>query len=109
MDEVVEDRLVRQLLDDPGAGGTAHEAGRDDRDTEQLQRTCDVDPLATRERHAGARAMALPTLEVRHGQRPVDRRVEGDGDDHAGVTRGPPNGGASCRRTTLDVSRGLVC
>ena len=82
MDEVVEDRLVRQLLDDPGAGGTAHEAGRDDRDTEQLQRTCDVDPLATRERHAGARAMALPTLEVRHGQRPVDRRVECDSDDH---------------------------
>jgi hypothetical protein len=29
--------------------------------------------------------MALPTLEVRHGQRPVDRGVQGDGDDHCGL------------------------
>ena len=81
-DEVVEDRLRSQLLDDARTGAASREAGGDDRDAELLQRAGDVDPLAAGEGQALARAMALAALEVRHGQRPIDRRVHGDGDDH---------------------------
>src|SRR5262249_4922262 len=35
-----------------------------------------------RERQARARAMALAELEVGDGERAVERRVQGDGDDH---------------------------
>ena len=80
--EVVEDRFVGQLLDDARARLAAHEAGRDHGHAERLERAGDVDALAAGERDARACAMALPTLEVGHGQRPVDRRVECDSDDH---------------------------
>jgi hypothetical protein len=80
--EVVEDRLARQLLDDPRPCDPPGQPCRHDGHTERLQRARDVDPLAARERDAGARAVALPALEVRHGQGAVDRRVECDGDDH---------------------------
>src|SRR5918992_510408 len=81
-DEVVEDRLGGQLLDDPDAGATAREAGGDDRDVHPLQGPGDVDALAAGEGQAATCAMSLPSLEVRHGQRAVERSVEGDGDDH---------------------------
>jgi hypothetical protein len=81
-DEVVEDRLRGQLLDDTRAGAAACQARRDYGDAEPLQRPRDVDPLAAGEREPGTRAVALPALEVRDGQRPVDRRVDRDGDDH---------------------------
>jgi len=81
-DEVVEDRLRRQLLDDARARSPSREAGRDHRDVQSLERTGDVDALAPRERQPLARAVPLSELEVRHGQRAVDRRVEGDRDDH---------------------------
>ena len=81
-DEIVEDRLAGQLLDDAGAGPAPGEAGRDHRHTQVLQRAGDVDPLAAGERQAGARAVALAELEVRHGQRAIDGGVERDGDDH---------------------------
>ena len=80
--EVVEDRLRRELLDDPCARPAAGKAGRDDGNVEPLQRTGDVDPLAAGQRQALARAVALPELDVRHRQRAVDRGVERDGDDH---------------------------
>src|SRR3954454_7392714 len=80
--EVVQDRLGRQLLDDPRAGAPAGESGGDDGHAETLQRAGDVDPLAACEGEPGAGAVALAALEVRDGQRPVDRRVHGDGDDH---------------------------
>src|SRR4029079_810295 len=60
----------------------ADQPGRDDGDSESLQRTRDVDALAAGERDAVARAMPLPPLEVRNGQCPVDRRVECASDDH---------------------------
>src|SRR5581483_4721515 len=68
--------------DDAHPGHAAGEARSDDRDAERLQRPRDVDPLAACERQPGARAVPLPPLEVRHGDRAVDCRVEGDGDDH---------------------------
>src|SRR5581483_4938501 len=80
--EVIEDRLRRQLLDDARARRAADEPGRDDGDPEGFQRARDIDALAARERDARARPVTLPALEVRHGERPVDRRVECDGDDH---------------------------
>jgi hypothetical protein len=79
--EVVEDRLGGQLLDDARARATTGEPCRDDRDVEPLERTCDVDALATRERQSLARTVTLPELEVRDGEGAVDGRVEGDGDD----------------------------
>ena len=81
-DEVVEDRLCRQLLDDPSAGTAAGEARRDDRDVEPLQRAGDVDPLAAGKCQHLARTMALAALEVRDGQRAVESGVQRDGDDH---------------------------
>jgi hypothetical protein len=54
----------------------------DDGDVEALQRPGDVDPLAAGEREHVAGAMALTALEVRHGERAVERGVERDGDDH---------------------------
>ena len=63
-------------------GAAAGETGGDDGHAEPLQRAGDVDPLAACERQPGARAVPLAQLEVRHGQRAVDRGVEGDGDDH---------------------------
>ena len=80
--EVVEDRLGGEALDDPQAGLAADEARRDDGHAERLQRTRDVDPLPAGGGDAGARAVPLSALEVGHGQRPVDGRVECDGDDH---------------------------
>ena len=81
-DEVVEDRLLRQLLDDPRARAAAGEPGRDDRHVEPLQRPRDVDALAAGEREHAARPVPVPELEDRDGQRAVERGVEGDGDDH---------------------------
>ena len=81
-DEVVQDRLGGQLLDDARARTAAREPGRDDRHVEPLQRARDVDPLAAGERQHLARPVALPALEVRHGQRAVERCVQRDGDDH---------------------------
>ncbi len=86
-DEVVEDRLLGQPLDDAHAGLAPGEARRDDRHAERLECTGDIDPLAARKRQPVARAVALATLEVRDGDRAVDRRVEGDGDDHQGEVR----------------------
>src|SRR6202035_1497041 len=60
----------------------AGEAGRDHRLAEALQRARDVDSLAARHRALFDGAMASPEPEVRHGERLVDRRVEGDRDDH---------------------------
>ena len=84
-DEVVEDRLRGELLDDPRAGAPAREPGRDDRHLEDLQRAGDVDALAAREREHLARAMAEADLEHRDGERPVERRVRRDRDDHVTI------------------------
>ena len=84
-DEVVEDRLGGQLLDDPRAGPAAGEPGRDDGHLEELQRARDVDPLPAREREDVARAMPVADLEAGNGERAVEGRVRGDGDDHAKI------------------------
>ena len=97
-DEVVEDRLARQLLDDARAGAAAGEPGRDDGDVEPLERARDVDALAARERQHLARAVTLPELERRDGERAVERGVEGDGDDHGVST--VPRDGAPVRRAS---------
>ena len=81
-DEVVQDRLLRQLLDDPRARSPAGEPRRDDRHVEPLERPRHVDPLAARERQHAARPVPVPELEDRDGQRAVERGVESDGDDH---------------------------
>ncbi len=54
----------------------------DHRDAEPLQRPGHVDALAAGAREARGGPVAVPELEVRHEQRPVDRSVERDGDDH---------------------------
>ena len=80
-DEVVEDPFEREVFDDAVAGAPAGEAGRDDRRLEALERARDVDPLAAGAGEPRARPMPVTELEVRDGQRPVDCRIEGDGDD----------------------------
>ncbi len=73
----------RELLEQPGAGGPAAEAGRDHGLAEQLQRAGDVDALASGDRPRLDRAVTLAEPEVRDGDRAVDRGVECDGQDHA--------------------------
>ncbi len=79
--EVVQDRLAGQVLDDALTGPAPGEPGRDHRDVEELQRPGDVDPRAAGQREPCARTVSLAALEVRHGQRAVERGVQGDGDD----------------------------
>src|SRR5262249_13754614 len=101
-DEVVENRLGRQLLDDPRARPATGEPGRDDGDVEALEGARDVDPLAACEHEDVARTVAMAKLEDRHGHRPVERRVEGDGDDHLPLftkTALPDDGGYAWRTT----------
>src|SRR5262249_56610024 len=80
--EVVEDRLLAELLDQPAAGRAAGETGRDHGAAEQLQRARDVDALPAGGGAALDRAMALAEAEARDRHGAVDRRVEGDGEDH---------------------------
>ena len=80
--EVAQDRLLGELLDDARAGGPARETCRDHRLPERLQRAREVDALAAGHRALLRRAMASADLEVGNGERLVDRRVQGDGDDH---------------------------
>ena len=81
--EVAEHGQLRELVDDPRAGRAAREAGGDHRRAERLEHARDVDALAARHRRLLHRAVAAPEPEVRHGERLVDGRVEGDRDDHA--------------------------
>ena len=76
-DEIVEDPLARELADDPRARPAARQPGRHDRDVHPLQRAGDVHALATGEREAGARAVALAGLKVWDRHRPVEGRVHG--------------------------------
>ena len=64
------------------AGGTAGHAGGDHGLAQRLQRPRHVHALAARHRGLLDRAVAAAEPEVRHGERLVDRGVEGDGDDH---------------------------
>src|SRR5215831_939581 len=81
-DEVVQDRLPRELLDDARPGRASDESRRDDRDAEQLERASHVDALPAGEGQTRAGAVTLAPLEVGHGQRPVHGRIQGDGHDH---------------------------
>ena len=81
-DEVVEDRLVRQLFDDARPRSSPGEACRDNRNIQPLQRARDVDPFPAGKRETRACAMAMPRLEVWNRERAVDRSVERHGDDH---------------------------
>ena len=81
----------------------AGEPRRDHRRVEALQRARDVDALAAGGGQARARAMAVPELEVRHRERAVDCRVEGDGDDHGKSPSEMMHGPGA--RTTVAVRR----
>jgi len=59
--------------------------------------TRDVDPLAARERETLARAVPVPALEVRDGDRPVERRVQRDGEDHPAQDSTPASRSAALR------------
>ena len=85
--EVVEDRLRGELLDDPRPRAPAREPGRDHRHVEDLQSPRDVDALAAREREDVARAVAEADLEHGHRQRPVERGVGRNGDDHDTISQ----------------------
>ena len=63
--------------------GPPAKPGRDHGLAERLERARDVDALAAGHRALLDGAVAAPEPEVRHRERLVDRRVEGDGDDHA--------------------------
>src|SRR6266498_5781770 len=80
--EVVEDPLLRQLLDQERAVPPTGQAGADDWDPKPLECPAYVDPLAPRAQEPDAGAMALPDLEVRHEQSPIDCGVQRDGNDH---------------------------
>jgi len=81
-DEVVQDRLAGQPFDDPETCLTACQACGHHGHAERLQRAGHVDPFAAGEREPRARAVALPALKVRDGDRARERGVERDGDDH---------------------------
>ena len=88
-DEVVQDRLVGQLLDDarpgrPPATPVAITAA------ERLQRTRHVDALAACHRGLLDGPMAASDAEVRHRQCLVDRCIQRDGDDHSFPSSGAP-------------------
>ena len=102
-DEVAEDSLEAEILDDAVARAAAGETGRDDRALQPLQRPRDVDAFAARAREAAARPMPVTELEVRDGQRPVDRGVEGYGDDHSRCTT--PSAGYWTRIFSTDLER----
>ena len=82
--EVVQDRLLRELLDDMRPRCPARKPGRDHGLSERLERTCDVDALAARHRALIDGSVTAPESKVRNGERLVDRRVERDRDDHRG-------------------------
>src|SRR3981081_306142 len=63
--EVVQDRLGRELVDDPVARASTCEPGCDHGGVETLQRACNVDALSSGGGQASARAMTMPGLEVR--------------------------------------------
>ena len=99
----------RELLDDPRAGRAAAKPGRDDRRAERLEHARDVDALAARQRRLLDRAVAATEPEVRHRERLVDRRVEGDRDDHAARASsrpvvGPVRASLACRRARSTVA-----
>src|SRR4051794_346572 len=81
--EVVEDRLLGELLDDARPGRSSGEPGGDHRLAERLERARYVDALAARHGALLDGPVATPEPEVRHGERLVDGGVERDGDDHA--------------------------
>ncbi len=83
-DERVEDRLVVERLDDPGPGGPSGQTGGDHRLPQPLDHAGDVDSLAARASSPARRCGAGDPGEVRDLERLVERRVERDGDDHAG-------------------------
>src|SRR6266566_6577586 len=80
--EVVEDRFAGELLDDPVSRPASGKPRRDHGRLELLERARDVDALATGRRETRARTVTVTELEVRHGERAVDGRVECDCDDH---------------------------
>ncbi len=80
--EVGQHRLLAKLFEDPGTGRATDEPGCDHRLTEQAERAGDVDPLATSHGPALDRAVTAPEPEVGNGNRPVDRGVESDCEDH---------------------------
>ncbi len=81
--EVSQHRLLAQLLEHPGAGRPAGEAGGDHRAAHQAQRAGDVDPLAARDGAALDRAVAAAQAKVRHRDGAIDRGVQGHGEDHS--------------------------
>ena len=95
----------------PGPGRPAGEAGGDHRLAERLQRAGDVDALAAGHRARLDRAVAAAEPEVRHGDGPVDRRVEGDGEDHLALAnrlplaRLSPRGGPAARPSSGGARR----
>src|SRR6185312_12097614 len=106
-DEVGQHRLGRERVDDARAGRAAGEAGGDHGAPEQLDRARDVDALPAGHRRLRDRAMAAADAEVRHLERLVDRRVEGDRDDHAAVsmsTRRRSRRRAPRARTTITTT-----
>ena len=86
VDEIAEDSLEAEILDDPVAGAAACETAGDHRGLQPLQRPRDVDALAAGAREAARRPVPVAELEVRDGQRPVDRGIQGYGDDHCRFT-----------------------
>src|SRR6185312_3221598 len=106
-DEVGQHRLGRERVDDARAGRAAGEAGGDHGAPEQLDLARDVDALPAGHRRLRDRAMAAADAEVRHLERLVDRRVEGDRDDHDAVsisTRRRPLCRATRVRTTTTTT-----
>ena len=119
--EVGEHRLLAELLEHPGAGRAAGEAGGDHRPAEQAERAGDVDPLAAGDGAALDRAVAVAEAEVRHRDGAVDRGVEGDGEDHCRRPAAPrerrtraqsvsPNSASASQRCdrSRDEAAGLV-
>src|SRR5205814_10619755 len=75
-----------ELFDDPAARAAARETRRDDRSLQPLQRPRDVNALAARGGEPAARPVPVTELEVRNGQRPVDRGIQSYGDDQSRCT-----------------------
>ena len=85
LDEVVEDLLGVEQLADPRAGRPAGQPGGDHRLAEALQRARDVDALAAGGRPRVDRAVAVAERDAGHRDRPVERDVQRDREDHSSL------------------------
>ena len=81
-DEIGEQAFLAELLQHPVPVAATDQSGRDDRPAEQPEGAGHVDALAAGHGAGFNRTMPVTEPQIGYGDRAVDRRVQGYGDDH---------------------------